>query len=171
MERVRFRLTWYQRVMPLLPGAMLVTALEITSSLLSPTSPGPDFAFPAAVWLAVPVGLLGAARFGVTLTPSAALVHSPRRRTIRWADVQDIRVESSMGVRHVVIREADGRLTPLRAPVTGFMYRDPAFEERIRTLCEWWLRHRGPRWTPGRSRGEAAEPPPSAHPAPPLRNE
>ncbi|MDX3235629.1 hypothetical protein PV392_08010 [Streptomyces sp. ME03-5709C] len=161
--------------MPLLPGAALVTALEIASSLLSPTSPeaptspGPDLAFPAAVWLAVPVGLLASARVGVTLTPSAVLVHDLRRGAIRWADVQDIRVESHMRVRQVVIHAPDGRLIRLRAPVTGCVYRDPAFEERFRTIGEWWVRHRGPGWSPGR--GDATELPPPAGPAPPLRNE
>ncbi|MDX2648841.1 hypothetical protein PV341_35810 [Streptomyces sp. PA03-1a] len=148
MERVRFRLTWYQRVMPLVPAAVLVTALAIAEPLLFPDSSGAGFAFPAGVWLALPAGLLGSARFGVTLTPSAAVVHNLRRRTVRWADVQGIWVESNMGVRRVVIREADGRLTRLRAPVTGFMSQDAAFEEKFRTIGEWWLHHRGPEWVP-----------------------
>lgn len=148
MEHVRFRLTWYQRVMPLVPAAVLVTALAIAEPLLFPDSSGAGFAFPAGVWLALPAGLLGSARFGVTLTPSAAVVHNLRRRTVRWADVQGIWVESNMGVRRVVIREADGRLTRLRAPVTGFMSQDAAFEEKFRTIGEWWLHHRGPEWVP-----------------------
>ncbi|MET9877373.1 hypothetical protein ABZZ36_22460 [Actinacidiphila glaucinigra] len=148
MERVRFRPTWYQRMAPLLPGALLVTSLTIAAPLFSPTPAGPDFTFAAAVWLAVPAGLLLSARFGVTLTPTAAVVHNPRRRTIRWADVQGIWVESNMGVRQVVICEAGGRLTRLRAPATGLLYQDAAFEEKFRTIGEWWLRHRGPQWTP-----------------------
>ncbi|MFE0629874.1 hypothetical protein ACFW3D_23270 [Streptomyces sp. NPDC058864] len=148
MEHVRFRLTWHQRLLPQVPGALLVTALTISAWLRSPDSPGPGFPFAAAVWLAVPAGLLVHARFGVTLTPSAAVVHNTRRRTIRWADVQGIWTESGVGVRHVVLCEANGRVTRLRAPITGFMSRDAAFEEKFRTIGEWWLRHRGPEWTP-----------------------
>jgi hypothetical protein len=76
------------------------------------------------------------------------VVHDLRRRTIRWADVQGIWVESSMGVRRVVICEAGGRLTRLRAPITGFMSQDAAFEEKFQAIGEWWLRHRGPDWAP-----------------------
>ncbi|MFF7214394.1 hypothetical protein ACFZAU_28295 [Streptomyces sp. NPDC008238] len=146
MEHVRFRLTWYQRMMPLLPAAIAVTLM--TLPLLSPASSRPGLAFPVGVWLALPVVLLSSARFGVTLTPSEAVVHNLRRRTIRWADVQGIWVESSMGVRRVVICEADGRLTRLRAPVTGFLSQDAAFEEKFAAIGEWWLRHRGPEWAP-----------------------
>ncbi|WP_405767819.1 hypothetical protein OG539_24015 [Actinacidiphila glaucinigra] len=148
MEHVRFRPTWHQRVMPLVPAAVLVTVLAIAAPLLFPDPFGPGFAFPTGVWLAVPAGLLMSARFGVTLTPSAAVVHNPRRRTIRWADVQGIWVESNMGVRRVVICEADGRLTRLRAPITGVMSQDAAFEEKFQTIGEWWLHHRGSQWVP-----------------------
>lgn len=148
MERVRFRPTWYQRLAPLLPGALLVTSLTIAAPLLSPHPAGPDFTFAAAVWLAMPAALLLSARFGVTLTPTAAVVHNPRRRTIPWADVQGIWIESGRGVRRVVICEAGGRITTLRAPATGALYQDAAFEEKFRTIGEWWLRHRGPQWTP-----------------------
>src|SRR5262245_37818897 len=103
MEHVRFRLTWYQRMMPLLPAAIAVTLMA--RPLRSPASSGPGLTFPVGVWLALPVVLLSSARFGVTLTPSEAVVHNLRRRTIRWADVQGIWVESSMGVRRVVICE------------------------------------------------------------------
>lgn len=77
MERVRFRPTWYQRLAPLLPGALLVTSLTTAAPLLSPHPAGPDFTFAAAVWLAMPAALLLSARFGVTLTPTAAVVHNP----------------------------------------------------------------------------------------------
>lgn len=148
MERVRFRLTWYQRMMPALPAAVVLTLLSAVEQLVFPTSPGVGFAFPAGMWLAVPALLLLSAPYGVTLTASSAVVHGLRRRTISWGDVQGIWTESSMGVRRIVICEGDGRLTRLRAPVTGFPARDSAFEEKFRAIGEWWLRHRGPDWSP-----------------------
>ncbi|WP_406402726.1 hypothetical protein OH805_26040 [Streptomyces sp. NBC_00879] len=86
--------------------------------------------------------------FGVTLTESTAIVHGLRRRTIQWSNVQAVRVERFQGVQTVVIYEAGGRRTRLRAPITGFLTWDHGFEEKFGTVGRWWLDHRGPGWTP-----------------------
>ncbi|MGW0824692.1 hypothetical protein [Streptomyces sp. NPDC002845] len=101
------------------------------------------------LWIAVLVlGVLLPFYFGVTLTSSAAVVHGLRRRTILWSDVQAIQVESIMGTRTVVIHEAGGRRTRLRAPTTGFLAWDRRFEEKFHVIGRWWLDHRGTDWTP-----------------------
>ncbi|MHB9860539.1 hypothetical protein [Streptomyces sp. YIM S03343] len=85
---------------------------------------------------------------GITLTPSAAIVRRVRKRTIPWSNVQAIQVESYAGSRTVVIYEAGGRRTRLRAPITGFLSWDRGFEEKFHTIGRWWLAHRGPDWVP-----------------------
>ncbi|WP_328888986.1 hypothetical protein [Streptomyces sp. NBC_00316] len=48
-------------------------------------------------WAALPLVLLMFGQYcGVTLTESTAIVHSLRRRTIQWSNVQAIRVEHSV---------------------------------------------------------------------------
>lgn len=101
------------------------------------------------VWgVLLPLLLITSRSFGVTLTPAAAVVHNFRRRPIQWSDVQAIQIESLLGSRTVVIYEAGGRSTRLRAPSTGFLSWDRGFEEKFHTIGRWWLDHRGPDWTP-----------------------
>ncbi|MET8136805.1 hypothetical protein ABZV24_33575 [Streptomyces sp. NPDC005251] len=98
-----------------------------------------------ALWI---VGVVGAvvSPFGITLTPSAARVHSLRRRTVPWASVQSVCVERVTGGRVIVLYESDGRRTRLRAPFTGFLQRDRRFEEKFHVIGQWWQTHRGSDW-------------------------
>ncbi|MFE9446504.1 hypothetical protein ACFYO2_48300 [Streptomyces sp. NPDC006602] len=110
---------------------------------------GSEIAESLGTWTAMLLVLLILGQhFGVTLTESTAVVHSLRRRTIHWSNVQAIRVERLHGNQIVVIYEAGGRRTRLRAPITGFLCWDREFEEKFRTIGRWWLDHRGPDWTP-----------------------
>ncbi|MFJ5213826.1 hypothetical protein ACIP98_03870 [Streptomyces sp. NPDC088354] len=154
-ERIRYRSTALQRVLPVLPVA-LVDAL---SHLWFWWNGGPAGAASGAVVLPLVV-LIASHPFGVTLTPSGAVVHNLTRRTIAWADVQAIGTESVLGARFVVIQEAGGRHTRLRAPLTGFLSWDRAFDEKLATIGRWWLDHRGPHWAP-------APPPPVWRSGPP----
>jgi hypothetical protein len=86
--------------------------------------------------------------FGVTLTPSSARVHNLRRRDIPWSAVQAITIEKYLTARTIVLYDATGRRTRLRAPVTGFLAWDQQFEEKFHTIGQWWLAHRGPGWAP-----------------------
>lgn len=146
-EGVRYRLTLVQRGLPALPLAVLGVVLQILFRLDGPPPPG--LVFTTSLWIAMPLfGLLLSPRFGITLTPSAAVVHNLRRRTIPWPNVQAIQIEPYQGTRRVVVYEAGGRRTPLRAPVTGFLAWDGGFEEKYHTVVRWWLDHRGPDWAP-----------------------
>ncbi len=159
-DKVRYCATVWQRITPVLPLTVLSVALIITS--LNGTWP-PDTAS-ALVMLWIGVLILGGllpSYFGITLTPSAAVVRNMRRRTIPWADIQGIQIESVMGTRMIVLYEANGRRTRLRAPSTGFLAWDRRFEEKFHVMGQWWLTHRGPDWTP-------APPPPAWWNTPPT---
>ncbi|MFC4607597.1 hypothetical protein ACFO9E_07195 [Streptomyces maoxianensis] len=147
-EHIRYRLTLLQRVLPVLPGAVIFTAVQIL--LWAEGGPSdPVFFAGLLLWVAAPfVGLVCSSRLGITLTTSAAVVHRFRRRVIPWSDVQAIRIESFMGSRTIVLNEANGRRTELLAPITGFLSRDRRFEEKFHTIGHWWLVHRGPDWNP-----------------------
>ncbi|MFF7986606.1 hypothetical protein ACFZDK_47285 [Streptomyces sp. NPDC007901] len=145
-ECVRYRLTRLQRLLSALPS-VIVTAFQVLL-WLSGGSSGPVL-FTLAMWaVLLPVALIVPRPFGVTLTPSAAVVRNLRRRTIPWSNVQAVRVESLLGSRTVVIYEAGGRATRLRAPITGFLNWDRGFGEKFHTIGRWWLDHRGPDWVP-----------------------
>jgi hypothetical protein len=47
-------------------------------------------------------------KFGITLTPSAAIVHNLRRRIARWSEVQAITIESLLGSRTIVLYDTNG---------------------------------------------------------------
>jgi hypothetical protein len=126
----------------------VVSAILLVTSLAGSPPPDAQTAW-LAFWLGLlVVGLLLPSYFGVTLTESAAVVRNLRRRTIPWADIQSIQIESIMGTRTVVLYEANGRSTRLRAPSTGFLAWDRRFEEKFHVIGQWWLTHRGPDWTP-----------------------
>jgi hypothetical protein len=142
-EEIRFRLGIWQRVLPLVlmtvclgSGTVLRAVADVGRPVFDPWT--------VAVWL--PLVVLVVSPFGITLTPSAARVHDVRRRTIPWASVQNVRAEQVMGGRVVVLYEADGRRTRLRAPVTGFLERDRRFEEKFHVIGQWWQTHRGTDW-------------------------
>jgi hypothetical protein len=156
---VHFRLTIGQRMAPMagvLVGMLLAQTGEWTAGNGFEVSETLHF---SVVFLAA--ALLGSAvqrGFGVTLTPSAAIVHNLNRRVILWPDVQAVRVERFLSSRTVVLYEVDGRRTRLRAPLTGFLCWDRRFEEKFHTVGRWWLDHRGPYW----ASWQDAEPPSAA---------
>ncbi|MEU3982227.1 hypothetical protein AB0F77_19350 [Streptomyces sp. NPDC026672] len=145
-ERIRYRLTRLQRLSPALPSIVIVPTFQVLIWLDGGPF-GPLLVPGLLVWGVLPV-LITLAPFGVTLTPSVAIVHNLRRRTIPWSDVQAIQIEPFFGSRTVVIYEAGSRCTRLRAPITGFLSWDRSFEEKFHTIGRWWLEHRGPDWAP-----------------------
>lgn len=160
-EHIRYRLTRLQRLLSVLP-AIVVMAFQVLIWLDGGPF-GPVFASLLMWGVLFPVALITSQPFGVTLTPSAAIVHNLRRRTIPWSNVQAIQIESLFGSRTVVIYEAGGRRTRLRAPFTGFLSWDRSFEEKFHTIGRWWLDHRGPNWAP--------VPPPGAQWSGPLASD
>ncbi|WP_371799472.1 hypothetical protein OG963_24975 [Streptomyces sp. NBC_01707] len=147
-ERIRYRCTRLQRVLPVLPLLLIVGGTTVIDWVTLKRT-GSEIAESLGMWAALSLVLLILGQYlGVTLTESTAIVHSLRRRAIQWSNVQAIRVERFQGVQTVVIYEAGGRRTRLRAPITGFLSWDSEFEEKFRTIDRWWLDHRGPDWTP-----------------------
>ncbi|KPI02346.1 hypothetical protein OK074_5347 [Actinobacteria bacterium OK074] len=146
-ELLRYRVTATQRVLSVLPLLFINILFALQFWTVGPaTAELPPLATFCAAMLVL--GVLLPSYFGVNLTPSAAVVHNFRRRTIPWADIQGIQIESILGARTVVLYEANGRRTRLRAPTTGFLAWDPGFEEKFHVIGGWWLEHRGPNWTP-----------------------
>ncbi len=147
-ERIRYRCTCLQRVLPVLPLLVVVVGIRLVDWMIGKLA-GSGIAESLGTWAALPLALLIVGQyFGVTLTESTAIVHNLRRRTIQWSNVQAVRVERIQGAQTVVIYEAGGRRTRLRAPITGFLSWDRGFEEKFRTIGRWWLDHRGPDWAP-----------------------
>lgn len=147
-ERIRYRLTPLQRVLPVLPSFGIFLMLQIQFWLRG--WPFSRIETGALIFMAVAplLGLITSRSLGVTLTPSAAVVHNFRRRSIPWSDIQLIRIEPYYGTRTVVIYEVGGRSTRLRAPSTGALSWDGSFEAKFHTIGGWWLTHRGPGWVP-----------------------
>ena len=133
----------------------MTAALFITSGTDLPVPGG--LASLVAFWIVLLVLGTLPPSLGVTLTPSGAVVHNLRRRTIPWADIQAIGIESVLGTRSIVLHETNGRRTELSAPRSGFLAWDRHFEEKFHVIGEWWMNHRGPDWTP-------TPPPPSPSP-------
>jgi hypothetical protein len=147
-EGIRYRLTRLQRWLPVLPSTVIVMAFQVLLWLDGGPF-GPVLGAGLFMGVALPsVTLIASRTFGVTLTQSAAIVHGLRQRVIPWADVRGIEIESFFGSRTVVIYEAGGRCSRLRAPITGFLTWDRNFEEKFHTIGRWWLDHRGSDWAP-----------------------
>lgn len=162
-KRIRYRLTRSQRLLPVLPGFAVALPSQILFWLDGEPA-GPGLVPGLLIWgVLLPLVLIASRSFGVTLTPSEAVAHNLRRRTIPWSDVQAVQIESLLGSRTVVIYEAGGRRTRLRAPTTGFLSWDRGFEEKFHTIGRWWLDHRGPDWVPVPPPGVWWGGPPASH--------
>ena len=74
---------------------------------------------------------------GVTLAPDGLHVHSLRPRTILWADIASLSTQRLLGATYVIVWEASGRWTRLRAPTTGLLAWDRDFEDKCRTIGTW----------------------------------
>ncbi|MFJ7969162.1 hypothetical protein [Streptomyces sp. NPDC096324] len=144
-EEVRFRPGMRQCVLPLLLMTVCLWSGTVLRAVADVGLPVFDVWTPV-LWIVLVVSVVSP--FGITLTPSAARVHDLRRRTVPWTSVQSVRIEHVAGGRVVVLYEADGRRTRLRAPVTGFLQRDRDFEEKFHVIGQWWLAHRGSDWVP-----------------------
>lgn len=134
---VRFRLTVWQQ----LPFYFL-WALILTEEAFFTFATHIRLALPVTSVLILPLVFL-TRWFGVTLTPDEAIVHNLRRRRIAWRDIQTIQAERLFGNRIVVLYEASGRRTRLRAPLSGFLNWDRRFEEKFDAIGQRWSTHRG----------------------------
>ena len=95
---------------------------------------------------------------GSDLTSSHVRVRGLRTRTIRWADISSISVESRRGGRRVVIHDTDGHRIALPAPRAGLLLWDSGFQVKADTLERWWRHHRGDDWTPATATAATRQP-------------
>lgn len=139
--RIRYRLTVLQRLMPTILAILAIGVFQLVIWLANGQTHIAVTGRLAEMWAVAGVVrvLYGWDDFGVGLTPVALEVHNLRRRTILWTEVQAIRVERILDSRTVVVYEASGRRTRLRAPVTGLFSPDKRFDEKFHTLERWWL--------------------------------
>ncbi len=162
---VRYRMTMWQRTVPFLPAVVVTAAVFTTSAAGAGTTPPGGLPGLAAFWIVLLIlTALFPHRFGITLTPSSAVVHNLRRRTIPWSEIRAVQTESILGTMTIVLYEANGRRTRLRAPSTGFLAWDHHFEEKFHVIGTWWLTYRGPDWNP-------VPPPPTWPTTPPTPDE
>jgi hypothetical protein len=80
---------------------------------------------------------------GVTLAPDALHVHSLQARTIRWVDIASVSTDRMLGTTYVIVWEASGRSTRLRAPTTGLLAWDRDFQAKYQTITAWHQALRG----------------------------
>jgi hypothetical protein len=80
---------------------------------------------------------------GVTLAPDALHVHNLQARTIRWGDIARVSNDRMLGTTYVILWEASGRSTRLRAPTTGPLAWDRDFQAKYQTITAWHQALRG----------------------------
>jgi hypothetical protein len=139
-EYVRYRLTWVQRVFPvLLGGSVVFVIMGLMSAAGHGTFTAHEVRPLALGWLLGTVLLLIPwQRADVTLTPERVIIRA-RGRTIEWRQVADITVEKSMESRAIILWYDNGGRTKLGAPLS---FLDGEFDEKARTVTEYWQRQR-----------------------------
>jgi hypothetical protein len=139
-KRVKFGLTWRQRrafVLSVVGFQVLVWA----DALLNEGRFGGSWRT-ALVGLAL-VGMAAATWWvGTSVTRRGLVVHTVPSLVIPWDDVHEIEVESSLGIRTVVVHHGERRRTRLSAPTTGPLGRDDEFQDKVRVMRTVWAAHR-----------------------------
>jgi hypothetical protein len=139
-KRVKFGLTWRQRrafVLSVVGFQVLVWA----DALLNDGRFGGSWRT-ALVGLAL-VGMAAATWWvGTSVTRRGLVVHTVPSLVIPWDDVHEIEVESSLGIRTVVVHHGERRRTRLSAPTTGPLGRDDEFQDKVRVMRTVWAAHR-----------------------------
>jgi hypothetical protein len=139
---VRLRMPVYARVVSLIPALTFVVLQLWVRPAHDPDSTGRAISLTILLIFAAAIFGLNS-WLGVTLTPGAAVVHSFRRRHLRWSAVVAVTKQSYFGTRRVLLWTADGQRTALRAPTTAFpgVGRRP-FDHDYHVIGRWWLAHR-----------------------------
>jgi hypothetical protein len=139
-KRVKISLTWSQR------RAFVLSVLGFQALVWGDTLLN-DGRFGGS-WRTALVGfaLIGMAAatwwIGTSVSRRGLIVHSVPTLVIPWDEVHEIEVESSMGIRTVVVHHGKRRRTRLSAPTTGLMGRDDDFQDKVRVLRSFWTAHR-----------------------------
>jgi len=119
----------------LYPGVGILLA---TSQLLSGNP-----AFAVVLLIAFGVISLLQTRWGIDLTPQALVMRGITRREIPWSEISGIESDSLLGTTMVRPHLVDGSRPRARAPLTGFLQRDPEFEAKLARIEEYWREHGG----------------------------
>lgn len=109
-------------------------------------TPAAEQGFLSVATFAVTWSVLSALLFrwqGVTLAPDALHVHNLQARTIRWVDIASVSTDRMLGTTYVIVWEASGRSTRLRAPTTGLLAWDRDFQAKYQTITAWHQALRG----------------------------
>lgn len=83
------------------------------------------------------------ARWGSDLTPEALVVRGITTRVIPWSEITGIETGSVLGTTLIRVRRANGSRTQMRAPLTGFLQRDPEFPAKFTQIEGCWREHGG----------------------------
>ncbi|HEU0131596.1 MAG TPA: hypothetical protein VFQ85_11475 [Mycobacteriales bacterium] len=135
---VRFR----PRFGPL--GLILYGLIFVRMTLNAVTGQWPGRVGGSACAVLVVVLLVLQPRSGVDLTPEALVLRGLRRIVLPWREITHVEALSTMGTRTVRVT-ARGHRYRLRAPIHSLLVPDPAFDQEVATIREWWQRARAPR--------------------------
>ena len=125
---------------------LLLTQGGLTLLFSDPSGPTARATVSSAATFCVVWGVSAALVYrwqGVTLTPQALRVHSLSPRTIPWPDIDSVTADRVLGTTYVIVTETSGRRTRLRAPCTGLLAWDGAFDRKHQTLVDWHQALRG----------------------------
>jgi hypothetical protein len=137
--QLRFRASRRQALMIGLPFCLIAAVVAGDFCLTGqPAVTGSSSWLYGLVLVMIAAAMCLQARFGATLTPEGVIVHGLRRKTIAWPDVTAIRAEEYTTNRVVAIYEFGHRRTRLRYPVSGGLFRDSEFDEKLGVIQDWW---------------------------------
>lgn len=144
---VRIRSTFSQWLWLLGAVTVAIALTQAGLALVFRGTPAAEQGFLSVATFAVVWAVTSAILFrwqGVTLGPDALHVHNLPPRTIRWVDIASVSTDRSLGTTYVIVSEASGRSTRLRAPMTGAFAWDRDFEAEYQTITAWHQALRGP---------------------------
>ncbi len=135
---IRLRLTWSQRRAFVL-AVVGFQVLVWSDALLGGGRYGGSWK--TALAGVVFIGMAAATWWvGTSMTRRDLVIHAVPPLVIPWAEVQQIEVQSQLGISTVVIHHGNGtrRRTRLCAPTTGPLGRDEEFQDKVRVLRSFW---------------------------------
>jgi hypothetical protein len=143
---VRIRSTFGQWLWLLGVVTVAIALTQAGVALVFGGTPAAEQGFLSVATFAVVWAVTSAILFrwqGVTLAPDALHVHNLPPRAIRWVDIASVSTDRSLGTTFVIVWDASGRSTRLRAPMTGPFAWDRDFEAKYQTITAWHQALRG----------------------------
>jgi hypothetical protein len=143
---VRIRSTIGQWLWLLAAATVAIALTQAGLALVFRGTPAAEQVFVSVATFAVVWSVLSALLFrwqGVTLAQDGLHVHNLQARTIRWVDIASVSTDRMLGTTYVIVWEAPGRRTRLRAPTTGLLAWDRDFQAKYQTITAWHQALRG----------------------------